>query len=108
MYTSALLVLIGRYKEELLAKTSFTEQQLLKTWCSVFDYRPADMQLFDQELSTVYRQQGTGGLAEKVSLELVEVLFPQAAELSLAEIAIVENRLIDDAAAIVGNLDQAD
>lgn len=62
VYLSALLIAVTNYKEEILTKTSMNEQDFLKSWCSVFDYKQEDMHVFDGILLPAYRRNGLNGL----------------------------------------------
>jgi hypothetical protein len=105
MYTSALLVLLGKHKELLLQKTKFTEQELLQVWCWVFDYSPSDMQLFDQIFLPAYAQKGIDGLAEIVGRNIIDTFY-SSASLNALEIEALRDILIDDVTAIIANLNR--
>jgi hypothetical protein len=106
VYLSALLVLLGGNKEQLLHKTCWAEAALLNTWCWVFEYRPADMELFDQILLPAYSQHGITGLAAAAGKAITETLFSSADGLHAKEIEALAAILADDAAALIRNLEQ--
>jgi hypothetical protein len=99
--TSALLVLMGSYKEQLLTSTQFSEEQLLASWSRVFEYLPADSQIFDQELTPVFRQEGMAGLTAAVGDLLLATLFADPVPLSSTESTLLEEYLLNEAAAIL-------
>jgi hypothetical protein len=70
LYLSALLVALGERKAVVLDKTGLSERDLLTLWCTVFEYKPEDMQRFDRELVPAYQQKGIDGLAAAVCAAL--------------------------------------
>ncbi len=46
-YLSAIVVSISTYKNDIIQVTSMTEENFLRTWCSIFEYKQEDMQVFD-------------------------------------------------------------
>lgn len=73
IYLSALLVMLGERKAAVLEKTGLGERELLMLWCAVFEYKPADMQRFDQELIASYQYRGIDGLVTEVCTALASL-----------------------------------
>lgn len=107
MYISVILTLISSYKEVLLQQTGMQEQELLHTWCRVFEYLPADKQLFDEVLLPAYQQGGIDGLSQLVGENILDQLFLENEDLSLSERSVLQNIMISDAAAVVRVLQTA-
>ena len=58
LYLSALLLLYGTCKEELLDAFGLAEQEFMKAWQSIFQYDAADMAVFDDILTPAFRTRG--------------------------------------------------
>jgi hypothetical protein len=100
-YMSAVLVLISSHKEGLLTQAGLQEPELLQAWCSVFEYQPADMQLFDDLLLPAYRQGGIDALAAGMAQAIFDQVMTGSEALSLAEADALQASLLDDAAAVI-------
>lgn len=101
VYLSAVLLLTSAQKELLLTNAGMTEQELLHAWCSIFEYTPADMQLFDTVLLPAYQQQGLEALSQTAGKAMLEQLFLTQAELNPAEQETLQNIMLEDAAAVL-------
>ena len=101
IYLSAILTLLSSQKELLLQQTGMEEQQLLQTWCSIFEYLPSDMQLFDKVMLPEYQQGGIESLRVLVGKNISEQLFLVNDELSLSEMEFLQKIMVEDAAAVV-------
>jgi hypothetical protein len=99
-YLSALLILCGPFKGELLAKTEMSEQIFMESWRWVFDYLPPDVERFDQELVPSFRSRGMDGLAEAIGNQFITTLFQQKHPLNDSEAAAMQDMMIDDMAAM--------
>ncbi|MDD5169843.1 MAG: hypothetical protein PHN75_13555 [Syntrophales bacterium] len=99
-YLSALLIICSAFKEILLAKTEMAEKDFMADWRSVFEYSPADMQTFDEDLSPAFRNEGMDGLVEALGRQMVSTLFREKHPLSASEAMSLRNLLLDDVAAI--------
>lgn len=101
VYLSAILTLTSSQKELLLQTTELQEQELLQAWCWIFEYAPADMQLFDNEFLPSYQQQGLEGLSRLAGTHLMEYLFEEKDVLSPLEMENLQSIMLDDVQAIV-------
>lgn len=101
VYLSAILTLMSAQKELLLQKTGFQEQELLNTWCSIFEYSPSDIELFNEVLLHAYQQSGIDGLSELVGKNILKQLFLVNDVMSLSEIECLQKIMVEDAAAVV-------
>jgi len=98
IYLSALLVLLGNRKELMLQKTGVDESKFLQLWCQVFEYKPADMQRFDQEFVPAYQQQDLAELASAAATLVSKQLYGGPGGI---EAALIQERLFDDVSAII-------
>lgn len=105
VYLSALLTLVSVQKKALLQRTGMEETELLQTWCSIFEYLPSDMQLFDEVMLPMYQQGGIESLSALVGREIVEQLFLVNDTMSPVEMNILQNIMVEDATALVGLLE---
>ena len=101
IYLSAILILISSQKKLVLQKTGLQEQELLKTWCSIFEYSPFDIQLFNGVLLQSYQQGGIDGLDIRVGKNIIEQLFVGNEALSTLERSTLQKIMLEDAAAVV-------
>jgi len=100
-YLSGMLVLISPHKEGLLAQTGFEEQELLHAWCSIFEYQPSDMHLFDKVLLPAYRHEGISGLSAAVAQAIFTQAMTDCQAMTPAEAGVLQAILLDDAAAAI-------
>lgn len=103
-YVSAVLVLISAHKDGLLLQAGLAEHELLQAWCTVFEYGPADMQLFDDILLTAYRQGGLSSLADSLAQAVFAQVMTGREAVSPAEAEALQASLLDDAAAVIRSL----
>ena len=75
VYLSALLLLYGTCKEELLAKLGMTEGEFMKAWQGIFLYDAAAQAIFDKVLTPAFRERGIDGLVTAAGESIREVLF---------------------------------
>lgn len=69
IYLSALLILMGGYKNALLSQLEFDERGWVDFWCQVFEYQPDDMDRFDKVFLPEYQRAGLDGLIGAVVAE---------------------------------------
>jgi len=100
-YLSAVLVLISTYKETILASTALTEQSFLQAWCSVFEYQPADMKVFDEVLLTAYSESGTIGLIRETGKIIADNFYQETTELTPEDMTVLEGILLNDVSGIL-------
>jgi hypothetical protein len=105
-YLSAVVVLISTYKETILASTALTEKSFLQAWCSVFEYQPADMKVFDEVLLTAYSQSGTNGLIEEIGKIIADNFYQETTELIPEDMTVLEGILLNDVSGILQYLKQ--
>jgi len=103
MYMSAILTLVSAQKGLLLQQMHLDEQQLLHTWCSIFEYLPTDMQLFNDMLPE-YQQGGMEGLCKLAGHHILSQLFMDNGLLSPAEMECLQKIMAEDATAVVRTL----
>ena len=99
-YLSALLIMCVIFKEILLAKVEMPENDFMVGWRSAFEYSPADMKMFDEELTPAFRSKGMDGLVEVLGRQIVNTLFQEKQPLSEMEAASLRDMILDDMAAI--------
>jgi hypothetical protein len=99
-YLSALLIMCAMFKEILLAKVEMSEKDFMAGWRSAFEYSPADMQMFDEELAAAFRNKGMDGLVEVLGRQMVNTLFQEKHPLNEMESASLQDMILDDIAAI--------
>lgn len=100
-YVSVILTLITPYKSVILEKTQLSEADFINLWCSVFQYDPDDMVLFDSCYLPTFQDRGLDGLMDVAGLRLCQGLYTGADGLSTEELAVFKNVLVDDIAAIL-------
>jgi hypothetical protein len=101
VYISALLTLISVQKKLFLKRTGMGEQELLQVWCSIFEYLPSDMQLFNEVLLPAYQQKGIEGLSVVVGKNMIDQLFIENDGLNPLELKILQNIMLEDVAAVL-------
>lgn len=106
VYISALLTLMSSQKERLLEKTGMQEHELLHLWCSIFEYSSFDMQMFNEFMLPVYRQEGIDGLSILLGENALNQLFIVNDVLSPFEIEKLQKIIVEDAAALLRVLQQ--
>ena len=99
-YLSALLIMCATFKEALLTKVEMTENDFMAGWRLAFEYSPADMQVFDEELAPAFRSKGVEGLLAVLGGQMVNTLFQEKHPLSKTETASLRDLILDDIAAI--------
>ena len=100
-YLSAILILISSHKEILLQQTYMQEQELLHTWCDIFEYLPSDMQTFNEVLLPAYQQGGIEDLSVLVGKNIREYLFVGNGVLGLSQREALQNIMVEDTVAVV-------
>jgi hypothetical protein len=101
IYMSAILTLISSRKDVLLQKTGMQEQELLHMWCSMFEYLPPDIKVFNEWMLPVYQQDGIDGLNMLVGKNVIDLFFIEKDALSLSEAEALQKIIVEDAAAVV-------
>ncbi len=101
IYMSAILTLISSQKEILLLKTGLEEQELLRMWCSIFEYGPSDMQLFNELLLPAYQHDGIDGLSMSVGKSIIDQLFVVNDALNPSELEMLQKTMIEDITAVL-------
>ncbi|EIW19211.1 hypothetical protein SAMN04515679_4387 [Pelosinus fermentans] len=101
IYMSAILTLISSQKEILLLKTGLEEQELLRMWCSIFEYGPSDMQLFNELLLPAYQHDGIDGLSMSVGKSIIDQLFVVNDTLNPSELEMLQRTMIEDITAVL-------
>ena len=108
VYLSALLLLYGTCKEELLAKMGMTEGDFMKAWQDIFQYHPADQAIFDKVLTPAFREGGIDGLVTAAGELIRETLFQPESPFGKKENADLQDLMVDDLAALKRNLAKRD
>jgi hypothetical protein len=108
VYLSALLLLYGTCKEELLAKMGMTEGEFMKAWQNVFQYDAADQAVFDQVLTPAFRERGIDGLVAATGERIRDVLFIPESPFGKKEQSALQDLMVDDLAALKRNLARPD
>lgn len=67
VYASAALIALGPSRDAVLGASGLGEAAFMDRWRAVFDYRPDDMEVFNQILLPASRSRGLCGLAEQAS-----------------------------------------
>lgn len=101
VYTSALLTLLSSHKELLLQQTCMQEQELLHTWCEIFEYLPVERQLFNDVLLPAYGQGGIEALSLLVGKNMMEHLFLDNGALNPLQLEALQHIMIEDTVAVV-------
>lgn len=100
-YVSIILVLITYYKDLMLGRIQLSEADFIRIWCSVFEYQSDNMNLFDSQYLPAFREGGADGLIRMAGNRLIERLYDDPSELSVAEFDTLKNVLMNDLAAIL-------
>jgi hypothetical protein len=116
IYLSALLVLYGTCKAELLEYMGLAEGEFMDQWKSIFRYDGTDQALFDETLVPAFRAKGLDGLVSVTGKLLHDVLFQQGSgpeneqdfQMDKGESAALQGLLVDDLAALKRNLERRD
>ena len=108
VYLSALLLLYGTCKEELLAKLGMTEGEFMKAWQGIFQYDKADQAIFDDVLTPAFRDRGIDGLVAATGETIREVLFQPDSPFGKKEQSALQDLMVDDLAALKRNLAKRD
>lgn len=108
VYLSALLLLYGTCKEELLAKMGMTEGEFMTAWQDVFQYDAADHVVFDKVLTPAFRERGIDGLVTATGELIREALFRPDSPFGKPEKAALQDLMVDDLAALKRNLARPD
>jgi hypothetical protein len=108
VYLSALLLLYGTCKEDLLAKLGMTEGEFMKAWQGIFQYDAADQAIFDKVLTPAFREKGIDGLVTATGERIREVLFQPDSSFGKQEQSALQDLMVDDLAALKRNLARRD
>lgn len=108
IYLSALLLLYGSCKDELLRKTGMPEGDFIKAWQYIFQYDGADKTIFDQTLTPAYREKGLEGLVKSTGELIRDWLFLPESPLGKEELASLREIMVDDLTALKRNLARID
>jgi hypothetical protein len=108
VYLSALLLLYGTCKEELLAKLGMTEGEFMKAWQGIFLYDAAAQAIFDKVLTPAFRERGIDGLVTAAGESIREVLFQPDSPFGKQQQSDLQDLLVDDLAALKRNLARRD
>ena len=106
LYLSALLLLYGTCKEQLLEVFGLTEQEFMEAWQSVFQYDADDMAVFDEILTPAFRNGGIDGLVAAAGGSS-GMLSSCLQSLRKQEPSVLQDLMIDDLAAVKRHLDNA-
>jgi hypothetical protein len=107
-YLSALLLLYGTCKEDLLSKLGLTEGEFMQAWQTVFQYDAADKAIFDDALTPAFREKGIDGLVTATGELIREVLFQPDSPFGKQEQSALQDLMVDDLAALKRNLARSD
>jgi len=100
IYMSVILTLISSQKDILLQKTGLEEQELLRMWCSIFEYGPSDMQFFNELLLPAYQHDGIDGLSMSAGKSMIDQLFVVNDALNPPELEILQKTMVEDITAV--------
>lgn len=106
-YLSAIIVSITSYKKDILTQMDMNEQEFLTSWCSVFEYKQEDMQIFDEILLPAYRRSGFNGLLQETGKIIVHHFYQDTSELTPDEITRFEGILSKDVSGLFNYLNQS-
>jgi hypothetical protein len=104
LYLSALLLLYGTCKEQLLEAFGLTEHEFIQVWQSIFQYDADDMAVFDEILTPAFRSKGIDGLVDAVGGLIREALFLPSSPFGKQEQSALQDLMIDDLAAVKRHL----
>ena len=108
VYLSAIVVSISTYKNEIIQGTLMTEESFLRTWCSIFEYKLEDMQVFDEILLPAWQQSGLEGLVRSMGNLITENLFVDHDELNTEELQELMTILVEDVSNILNYFKQSE
>ncbi|HEX7503793.1 MAG TPA: hypothetical protein VF336_00875 [Syntrophales bacterium] len=100
LYLSALLLLYGTGKEDVLSKLGMTEGEFMQAWLSIFQYEESDKAVFDDILTPAFRSKGIDGLVDAVGGMIRNALFLPSSPFGKQEQSALQDLMIDDLAAI--------
>jgi len=103
-YLSALLVLLGTRKDNVIAGTGLAEGEWMNKWQKVFDYSADDALFFNQILLPEFQDGGLAGLARAAGGYMVQMLCTDEAGLDEDETAVLQEMLDADLTALLRNL----
>ena len=104
LYLSALLLLFGTCKEEMLSALGMTEVEFMQAWLSIFQYEASDKAVFDDILTPAFRSKGIDGLAAAVGALIRDALFLPSGPFGKQEQSALQDLMIDDLSAIKRHL----
>jgi hypothetical protein len=104
LYLSALLLLYGTGKEDVLSKLGMTEGEFMQAWLSIFQYEESDKAVFDDILTPAFRSKGIDGLVDAVGGMIRNALFLPSSPFGKQEQSALQDLMIDDLAAIKRHL----
>ena len=104
VYLSALLLLYGTCKEDVLSKLGMTEVEFMHAWLSIFQYEASDKAAFDDILTPAFRSKGIDGLVDAVGELIRDALFLPSSPFGKQEQSTLQDLMIDDLAAIKRHL----
>jgi hypothetical protein len=107
-YLSALLLLYGTCKEDLLSKLGLTEGEFMQAWQAVFQYDAADKAIFDDALTPAFRERGIDGLVAATGELIRDTLFQPDSPFGKQEQSALQDLMVDDLAALKRNLARRD
>ena len=99
-YLSALLLLYGTCKEDLLSKLGMAEGEFMKAWQGIFQYDKADQAIFDEALTPAFRERGIDGLVIVTGELIREALFQPDSPFGKQEQSALKDLMVDDLAAL--------
>ena len=104
VYLSALLVLLGTQRSQVLASTELDEQGLLTKWCGVYDYNIEDRKIFNETLLPAFKGGGLEALTRAAGCCMVSRLFSTNPQFESEELSAIERALVYDLTAILRNI----
>jgi hypothetical protein len=108
VYLSALLLLYGTCKEDLLSTLGLTEGEFMQAWQTVFQYDAADKAIFDDALTPAFRERGIDGLVTATGELIRDTLFQPDSPFGKQEQSALQDLMVDDLAALKRNLARRD
>lgn len=104
VYLSALLVLLGTKRNQVLASTELDEQELLTRWCSVYDYNMEDRKIFNETLVPAFKSGGLDALTRAAGCCMLSRLFIANSQFESEELSAIKSALAYDLTAILRNI----
>lgn len=104
-YMSALLVVFGAHKQQLLAVANKNEQEFIKLWIHIFGYDNEDMALFNDLLQS-YQKNGLKGISEVLAAVMDGCIWEQTFVVQEGHLQFFAENIAKDVAAIVAQLDK--